>query len=190
LCAIRGCSGCLHKDGIDLHEVTRVDRCGDDWRYSPVIPRNGWADDNLWLTRTIVMPLYSRLEAISVIWILGRREVFVDQLDPVAVRVGDEADAADLGPAGGRVGWLFWLDPLGVQLGQQRVEVLDHERQVVVAVAEVVGLLATTVDGEALGSRTRTQVCTYRITPIYRRRRPSGKPGTPLPAIRPSQKRS
>ena len=42
-----------------------------------------------------------RASAGSAVGVLRGGEVAVDQFDPIAVRVGDEADAADLGPAAG-----------------------------------------------------------------------------------------
>src|SRR5262249_47053056 len=47
-----------------------------------------------------------------------------------------------------RVRGLLGLDPGGRELRQQPVEVVDHERHVVVALAEVVGLVAPNVDRE------------------------------------------
>jgi hypothetical protein len=77
--------------------------------------------------------------------ILRGGELPVDQLDPVAVGVGDEADPVLLASAR-RVGRLLRLDAPIAQPRQQPVEVVDDERQVVVAVAEVVGLVAADVD--------------------------------------------
>ena len=76
-------------------------------------------------SRTVVGPLYSRerdgiqdVGGASVVRILRRREVPVDQFDAVTVGVGDEADAADLGSAAGRVRRPLGFDPLARQLGE------------------------------------------------------------------------
>src|SRR4051812_30912080 len=79
--------------------------------------------------------------------VLGRLELASgDQLDPVAIWILDEADAADLGAAARREGWLLRLDADLRELGEHAVEVVDRECDVVVAVAEVVGLVAPDVD--------------------------------------------
>jgi hypothetical protein len=79
--------------------------------------------------------------------VLRRRErPSVNQFNAVAIRVGDEADPPDLLAPARRVGRLLRLDALLGQLGEQAVEVVDGERDVVVALAEVVRLLAPDVD--------------------------------------------
>src|SRR5262245_1705661 len=80
----------------------------------------------------------------SVLWC--RELAAVDELDPVAVRILDEADPADLGAAAGGERRLLGLDADLRQLREERVEVVDGERDVVVAVAEVVRLGAADVD--------------------------------------------
>src|SRR3954447_15068732 len=75
-----------------------------------------------------------------------RERAAVDQLDAVAVGVLDEADAPDLRAAAGVEGRLLGLDSDLGERGQERVEVVDRQGDVVVAVAEVVGLVAADVD--------------------------------------------
>src|SRR5690349_20763074 len=76
--------------------------------------------------------------------VLRRRERAVDQLDPVAVGIGDEADPILLAPTR-RVGRLLGLDAGGGELLEQPVEVVDGERHVVVALTEVIRLLTANV---------------------------------------------
>src|SRR4051812_43095203 len=67
----------------------------------------------------------------------------LDELDPVAVRVADEADP---GAAGADlIGRLLRLDALLAQPRERAVEILDGERDVVVARAELVGVDAEVV---------------------------------------------
>src|SRR5919108_1998028 len=64
----------------------------------------------------------------------------LDQLDPVAVRVAHEADARALGAASGPVRRLLRIDPVRRQSLERAVEVLDGQRDVVVARPELVGV--------------------------------------------------
>src|SRR5687767_6811060 len=67
----------------------------------------------------------------------------LDQLDAVAVGVAHEADPVAALPHA--VGRLLRLDALARQLAQRAVEVVDGERDVVVARAELVGVHAVVV---------------------------------------------
>ena len=69
----------------------------------------------------------------------------LDQLDAVPIRVADEADAGALGAATGPVGGLLRIDSLGGQSLEGAVEVLDADRDVVVAGAQLVGVDAVVV---------------------------------------------
>src|SRR6476659_2867580 len=80
--------------------------------------------------------------------VLRRREgPAVDELDAVAVGVGDEADPVLLAPAGA-VGGLLWLVARLREVREEPVEVVDGQRDVAVAVAQVVGLVLADVDRE------------------------------------------
>lgn len=68
----------------------------------------------------------------------------VDELDPVPVGIGYEADPILLSPPR-RVRRPIGLDARLRQRGQQAVEVVHHEGHVVVAIAEVVGFVAADV---------------------------------------------
>src|SRR5215210_4254916 len=68
-----------------------------------------------------------------------------DQLDPVAVRIADERDHRPLGAAPGPVRRLLGLDAVGGQLLERLVQVVDQDRYVVVARAEVVRVDAVVV---------------------------------------------
>src|SRR6185312_6755181 len=74
-----------------------------------------------------------------------RREGAVDQLDPVAVGICDEADAVLVASAR-RIRRLLGLDPCRRELLEQPVEVVDDDRHVVVTLAEVIRLVARYVD--------------------------------------------
>ena len=76
---------------------------------------------------------------------LAPSALLADQLDPVAVRVADEADAVALGAAAGAVGGLLGLDAFGGEALEGAVEVVDGEGDVVVAGAEFVGVDAVVV---------------------------------------------
>src|SRR5918994_2040036 len=74
---------------------------------------------------------------------LTRVSALLDQLDAVAVGVADEADpAAALAHAVRR---LLRVDALAGELAQRRVEVVDRQRDVVVARAELVRVDAVVV---------------------------------------------
>jgi hypothetical protein len=102
--------------------------------------------------------------------------LLADQLDPVAVRVADEADPVALGTAAGAVRRLLRLDALGRELLEGAVEVVDGDRDVVVAGAEVVGVDPVVVGqleaGSSPGSPMKTLIAS---SPIGIRRR-SSKP--------------
>ena len=83
----------------------------------------------------------SKVERASRLVLRRREGAAVDQLDPVAVRVGHERDQRQLLALARVVRRLLGLDAERRQLGQRRVDVVDRERHVVVARAEVVGLL-------------------------------------------------
>ena len=83
----------------------------------------------------------SKVEAL-VRGVLRRVEApAVDQLDPVAVRVGDEGDQRQLAAVAGVVRGLLGLHADRGQVGERGVDVVDRDRHVVVARAEVVGLV-------------------------------------------------
>src|SRR5688572_17740117 len=63
-----------------------------------------------------------------------------DQLDAIAVRVAHEGDHRALRAAAGPVGRLLRLDALAGELAERPVQVVDQDRDVVVARAEVVGV--------------------------------------------------
>src|SRR5215207_4447964 len=79
--------------------------------------------------------------------VLWGLEVAVDQLDAVAVGIGDEADPV-LGPAARVVRRPLRCDALRGEALEQAVEVLGRDRDVAVAAAEVVGVPAALVDGQ------------------------------------------
>jgi hypothetical protein len=80
--------------------------------------------------------------------ILRTRKVPVDQLDPVAVGVGDEANAPDLLTASWRIRGLLGVDAVLGETAEQVIQIINDQRQVVVAVTQVIGLLAADVDGQ------------------------------------------
>src|SRR4051812_17417420 len=94
------------------------------------------------------LPERARGQARRPLRVLGRREsTAVDELDPVAVGVLHEADRVLLASAG-MVRRLLRLDALLRQPRQQRAEVVDRQRDVAVAGAEVVRLVLADVDGQ------------------------------------------
>ena len=66
----------------------------------------------------------------------------------VAVRIGDERDQRQVVAPAGAVGRLLGLHAELGEVGQDGLDVLDGDGEVVVAVAEVVGLLAADVHGQ------------------------------------------
>src|SRR6478752_4734953 len=78
--------------------------------------------------------------------ILRGAEVPLDQLDPVAVRIGDEGDQRQLVAVARVVRRLLGLHAERLERRQRHVDVVDRHRHVVVARAEVVGLLLPDVD--------------------------------------------
>src|SRR3954447_26062371 len=78
---------------------------------------------------------------ISVRWGMPPRlRSALDQLDAIAVRVAHEGDHRPLGAAAGAVRRLLRLDPVLLEAAECALEVLQRERDVVVARAQVVGV--------------------------------------------------
>src|SRR5579875_3181807 len=77
--------------------------------------------------------------------VLRRREVSVDQFDAIAIGIGHEADP-ELLPAARSKRWALGVNSHRGEPLQQGVEIVYRERDVVVAVTEVVPLLAPDVD--------------------------------------------
>src|SRR5215218_4065598 len=72
----------------------------------------------------------------------------VDELDAIAVGVRHERDQRQVVAAAGAVGRLLGLHAERIEVAQDGLDVVDGERHVVVARAEVVGLVVPAVDGQ------------------------------------------